>query len=79
MFVINHTKKQFINKAKVPNKDGWRIHPLPLMTCEGNGAGGGDYWGKDSKTLVGSWARDVISVSGTKPKGFTELKFNLAE
>lgn len=77
MYVINHTKKAFIDKSKVPNKDGWRIHPLPLMTCEGNGRGGGDFHGDSD--LIGSWARDIISVSGTKPEGFEELYFNLSE
>ena len=44
-YIINHTKKEFVDKNKVPkDKDGWRVHPLPLLTCEGNGRGGGDYW-----------------------------------
>jgi hypothetical protein len=77
IYVINHTKKSFVDKTKVPNRDGWRIHPLPLLTCEGNGRGGGDYRNDDK--IVGSWARDLISVSSTKPEGFTEVEFNLTE
>lgn len=42
-YVVNHTKKEFVDKTKVIDFDGWRIHPLPLLTCEGNGRGGGDY------------------------------------
>jgi hypothetical protein len=79
-YLINYDKKQFVNKTKVPNNDGWQIHPLPLLTCEGNGRGGGDFRGDDS--IVGAWARDVIGVSSLKseiPKGFTELLFTLAE
>lgn len=35
-YVINETKKCFIDKNKVKeDTDGWKIHPLPLMTCEG--------------------------------------------
>lgn len=85
-FVINHSKKQFIDKNKIvgvkydwggPNE--WRIHPLPLLTCEGNGQGGGDFFGKDSKKIIGSWARDIISVSNKKPKDFKEITFDLVE
>ena len=45
-----------------------------------NGRGGGDFRGESE--LVGSWARDVISVEATKsaiPKDYTELKFDLVE
>lgn len=76
-FVINHTKKVYVDKTKVPDSDGWRIHPLPLLTCEGNGRGGGDFRGDNS--LVGSWARDLISVSKTQPEGYKELIFDLVE
>jgi len=79
-YLINYDKKQFVNKSKVPNLDGWRIHPLPLLTCEGNGRCGGDFRG-DSE-LVGAWARDVIGVESRKsdiPTGFTELVFDLSE
>ena len=77
-FIINHTKKTFVDKHKgSKGNDGWQIHPLPLLTCEGNGRGGGDYRGESS--LIGSWARDVISVSDTKPKDFEELVFDLIE
>ena len=80
-YIVNHDKKQFVDKTKVPkDADGWRIHPLPLLTCEGNGRGGGDYHGKSE--LVGSWARDIISVETKKadfPKDYTELIFDLVE
>jgi hypothetical protein len=79
-YLINYDKKMFVDKTKVPNNDGWQIHPLPLLTCEGNGRGGGDYRGDDS--VVGSWSRDVIGISSLKkaiPKDFTELLFTLAE
>lgn len=79
-YILNHTKKTFVDKTKVPTYNNvYRIHPLPLLTCEGNGSGGGDFWGKDTNNIVGSWARDIISVQGTEPKGFTELIFDLIE
>lgn len=80
-YLVNHDKKEFVDKTKTPrDDDGWRIHPLPLLTCEGNGRGGGDYRGESE--LVGRWARDVISVESTKsaiPKDYTELNFDLVE
>lgn len=77
-FIINHTKRQYVDKRKVPSySDGYRIHPLPLLTCEGNGRGGGDYRG-DSE-LVGTWARDSISIEKVKPVGYEELIFDLTE
>jgi hypothetical protein len=47
------------------------------MTCEGNGRGGGDYRGDED--YVGSWARDIISVSNVVPEGYSEFMFNLVE
>jgi hypothetical protein len=77
-YIINHDTKEYVDKENVPkDKDGWQIHPLPLLTAEGNGRGGGDFRG-DSE-LVGSWSRCLISVSEELPKGFTELEFDLVE
>jgi hypothetical protein len=86
-FIVNHTKKQFVDKNSVPeivDCKGNKIHPLPLLTCEGNGRGGGDFRG-DEKGIVGSWARDVISVEKDNPKvlhgmmDYTEIVFDLEE
>ena len=33
-YLINHTKKEFIDKEKSFDCKGWRIHPLPLMVCD---------------------------------------------
>jgi hypothetical protein len=79
-YIVNHTKKCYVNKINVSeSEDGWRIHPLPLLTCEGNGRGGGDYRG--ASDLIGTWARDLISVEETM-KGFEdyeEVVFDLVE
>ena len=65
-FILNHTKKLFINKDRLED-----IHPLSLLMCEGNGRGGGDYHGSD-EDKCGSWARDVISVESSD-NGYTEF------
>ena len=70
-YIVNHTKKQYVDKSKVHN-----FHPLPLLTAEGNGRGGGDLY--DAPAFVGSWARDVISVEEELPEeeeNFQELAF----
>ena len=73
-YIVNHTKKQYVDKKDFMNG----IHPLPLLTCEGNGRGGGDYRGT-SIEHCGSWARDVISVDRKAPEGYSELRFELTE
>jgi len=80
-YLVNHDKQEFVDKTKVPkDKEGWQIHPLPLLTCEGNGRGGGDFRGENK--LIGVWARNRISVVSKKsdiPKGFKELIFDVVE
>jgi hypothetical protein len=80
-YLVNHDKQEFVDKTKVPkDKEGWQIHPLPLLTCEGNGRGGGDFRGENK--LIGVWARNRISVVSKKsdiPKGFKELVFDVVE
>jgi len=60
-YIVNHTKQQFVDKQ------GKIYHPLPLLTAEGNGRGGGDYNGPCGMELVGTWARDVISMESEHP------------
>lgn len=52
---------------------------IPLLTNESNGMGGGDFGGNDPKDLVGSWARNHLSVELEIPEGYTELVFDLTE
>ena len=61
-YIVNHTKKVYIKK----NNDMHSMHPLPLLTAEGNGRGGGDYRGPNMD-MVGTWARDVISMEKDAP------------
>jgi hypothetical protein len=65
-YLINHTMKLYVDKKKE------EFHPLPLLTCEGNGLSNGDYCGTNHG-ICGSWARDVISVEKEPPQGYTEL------
>ena len=86
-YVINLDTKEFVDKKKVPLSDfyidekgkAWpyTIHPLPLLTADGNGLGGGDFHKDDP--LVGSWARNRVTVATKKPKGYTEIEFNVFE
>lgn len=69
-YIINHSKKLFVDKQKHHS-----IHPLPLLTAEGNGRGGGDYRGTKIE-LIGTWARDVLSVEKEKPDNYEELVCN---
>ena len=82
-FIVNHSKKIYVDKSRVPMCEGvmggWKIHPLPLLTCEGCGNGGGDFYGKDPNKLIGSWARNIISVESVRPTEFTEIIFDLIE
>lgn len=76
-FIVNHTKKEFVDKTKVPSNDGWQIHPLSLLTSSGNGRGGGDFRGENE--FVGTWATDVISVEKEIPADFKEIVPNFIE
>ena len=86
-YILNMDTRQYVDKRKVPvtnsgvcdngKKYCYRIHPLPLLTCEGNGRGCGDYRGESP--LIGLWSRQRITVSNEIPEGYTELKFDLVE
>lgn len=69
-YLVNHTKKEYVIKTKQLT-----YHPLPFLTAEGNGLGGGDFNGI-GKELVGIWARDLISLEENIPNGYTELECN---
>lgn len=76
-YILNHTKKLFVDKDKTEDsEDNWGVHPLPLLTCEGNGRGGGDYRGDKE---VGMWARDIISMSNEIPPDFLEFEITYKE
>lgn len=76
-YLKNLDTNEYIALGNVPDKDGWVIHPLPLMTCDGNGRGGGDYHG--DSPLVGKWARNRVVMQQRKPRNCKEIKFDLVE
>ena len=71
-YLVNLTKKEY---CRIPKWDGkeYYVHPLPLLTCSGNGRGGGDYGINDER--VGSWAFDRIGVTNDEAdiKGLKEI------
>ena len=77
-FILNHSKKLFIDMDYYENiapKNEWTdapLHPLPLLTCSGNGRGGGDYYGPN-KEDCGCWAGDLIEVQDEVPEDYKEV------
>lgn len=76
-FLCNHDRKIYVDieeykKASAFGKDGgWIIHPLPLLTAQGNGRGGGDYYSEyPNFDKVGEWAMEVISIEDKIPEGY---------
>lgn len=88
-YIVNHDEKLFVDKQHVKaykaswmdeGEEGWKIHPLSLLVAEGNGRGGGDYYeGSSDYELVGSWARQSISIEKEIPEGYTELEVSFKE
>ncbi len=75
-YLVNHTKKLYLDcneyYKRSRDKDEWVIHPLPLLTCVGNGNGGGDYDGTDMG-YIGTWCMDSVSVELKKPEGYLNI------
>ena len=74
-YIVNHTKGQFVNKERALKYTN--LHPLPLLTADGNGFGGQGEYPTDHK-LLGYWARDEISLVKHRPAGLVEIIFDLA-
>ena len=76
-YIVNHTKKLYVDKERKSNDKNNIIHPLPLLVSEGNGRGGCDYDG-NNQHLCGSWARDVISMEEEIPEEYVNQGLELA-
>lgn len=81
--LANHTKKQYLDCNKYYKEaskydDVWIVHPLPILTCIGNGLGGGDYRGIN-QDKVGIWFWDILEVTELVPAGYSELDVIFAE
>lgn len=74
-YLVNYDKKIYISGDEyfdlAMDSDGWRTHPLSLLTALGNGLGGGDFRGENEEK-VGSWAGDLISVEDMYPLVFED-------
>ncbi len=78
LVLVNHTKKQFLLYSKVVSNDSWQIDPLPLLTSDGNGRGGGDYSGSFI-VFVGTWAGDSIEIMAAAPAEYKEFIVDFKE
>lgn len=83
-YILNLDKGVYIDLRRYANvagfkpkwsDDTWTIHPLPILTCIGNGRGGGDYWGT-CMDMVGSWAMDTITFTKEWPSAFREIDYD---
>ena len=77
-FLLNHDTRQFVDlneyKRLSENKDGWTIHPLPLLTVVGNDRGGGDFHeGNSGFENVGLWAWQLLSFTDKPPNNFSQF------
>lgn len=59
--VCNMDTKEYVRVPPDVDEWPWSIHPLPLLTCIGNGCGGGDYHCGDCMDAVGRWAGDHVT------------------
>ena len=74
-FILNHSKNMYVDLHRVIKDEyGYRIHPLPILTCSGNDRGGGDFHETETYPhLISSWAGDIISVEEKKPVCSSEI------
>lgn len=77
-YLVNCDRKQVVNikeYAGRSSKDGWVLNPIAILTCLGNGRGGGDYHPnkKSTPSYVGRWAMDRIYLTNEKPEGFSTI------
>jgi len=74
-YLVNETRKWVVDlkeykRTAIRAKPRWGIiNPIPLLTCLGNGRGGGDFHGNEKSTnsYVGRWAWDVIYLTNNEP------------
>lgn len=76
-YLCNHTLGEYVDCNDYyahALRDGWCVHPLPILTCIGNGGGGGDYYSKADRDLVGRWNWHIVSVENSAPDGYEKLE-----
>jgi hypothetical protein len=84
-YLINHTQKLYVDLIDDKKKlfyyvgsrdDAYIPHPLPLLVCEGNGRGLGDYYaaqGAMNTHLCGKWIHNNITIENNIPFGYLQL------
>lgn len=84
-FLVNVTKGCYINMQEYVKENEnfdnsgfspWCINPLPLLTCVGNGQGGGDYRSTIGMDDVGSWAFDKIYITALRPASLKKTMYH---
>lgn len=79
--LVNHNTRQYVRLTGLPEEDptdpGWHLHPLPLLTCSGNGRGGGDF--RAANVFTGKWAGHRVSAEFNIPEGYKEIRPNFTE
>jgi hypothetical protein len=88
-YIINEDKKVFIDCERVKISDTYtndkgevyeyRVHPLPILCCDGCGRGNGDYRGNHRE--IGAWKRNVVVVSDHRPdeNEYREVFYNFID
>ena len=66
-YIVNHSKRSYVDKGVANLSDPHTINPLPMLTMEG------EYPDEDYKDLYGIWARDVISMERSVPEAYEKL------
>lgn len=64
-YLINSEKCEYIDFKKylIDGNLDYLLHPLPMLTADGNGKGNGDYFNQENWRDVGRWKYDTIIVS----------------
>ena len=62
-YLVNDSKKEYLNISKEHSN-----HPIVTIMADGNGKGGGDYYGE-----AGQWKMDRIYTTNEKPKDMKKL------
>lgn len=83
--IVNLSRKEKItlNEYFERMNDEWCLHPLPILTCIGNGKGGGDYYSSVGQEYIGCWAQDEIMLvryeESSNYKDYEEIKPDFKE
>lgn len=77
-YFINKTKKEFVDIEDCPKKEYMVVHPLPILTCLGNGRSHDYMPNEGDLKFISSWATDVVVSSNKCPneKTYKRIKPN---